>query len=579
MLNPAHKKLYILMIATIVVAIGSLSVGTKLLRGLIINAPDTAPPSFDLPDNPADQDQIFSDTVLKIVDHEVEDSIFDPRDDQKAIINFTINKAADVTLAIYDQDDEEVVTLIDDRNYKKGEYTMKWNGEDMFGDIVDDDEYEYRLSVRDENDSDRAKGRIFVNRGYEQDEEETADPRLKNVYVTKDEFDPGLEKNYLVFTLTADADVRGQLLDNHGNEIYEFTNEDGLTAGTYAIKLDESELSGNGNTPITYHLSAQNGRYNDEQEGTVRIKEEDENTSSKPNIFKDYSDGIPFQPSGQNRMSVSFKIDREAEMTLEIRDGDFVVNTVTEDMELPEGSHTLYWDGTDSDGDMVSSGVYQYKLIAANNRGRDTEKGNFSVETTGKGGLGTLENCGGFNDVGREYHYCEAVKWAKDQGIVEGFGDGSFKPDEPVTRAQAVKMILETFKVNMVEGRGQNLGFSDVSRYLWYTDYIKTALSLGIVHGYQDGTFRPDQFVLRAEGYIILLNTARVKDNVVIPTQLYGQPYYDVPNNQSTRWFITEAWFAKEHQLTDSEDYFYPLDNMSRGEMADMLYRYDKAGL
>lgn len=571
------NKHYLLLIVLIVVIIGALPLG-GMLRGVIFTVPgdqDSNPPDFNLPSENNDQ----SGSDLRIVDHEVKNSIFDPYDDQEAEITFTINKDARMTLEIRDEDNEEVVTVIDNRSYDAGEYTVNWDGDDRFGDTVDEGEYEYRLIARIGEESDREEGKIYVRKGFEPDEEdETADPRLKNVYVTKDEFDPDLEKNFIVFTLTADADVRGQIFDRDDKEVYEFIDENDMVPGTYSIKLDEDELSGEDNN-LTYTLYASNSRDSDKHEGEIRINQESENRSNKPNIFKDFSNGTPFKPGPQNKLAVSFKLDKEAEVTLEIRDGEFVIDVPVDDMELEEGSHTLYWDGRDKDNDVVGTGSYQYKLLAGNFKGRDTEWGNFSIETSGKNSGGdSFQNCAGFSDVDSSHRYCDAIKWAKDNGVVEGFQDGSFKPDVTVSRAEAVKMILETFKVNTISGRGDNLGFSDVGRYEWYTDYIKSALSLGIVRGYEDGTFRPNRQVLRAEGFIIMLNTARAKDGVIIPSQFYGQPYYDVPNNESTRWFINEAWFAQEHDLSDSEDYLYPLSYMTRGEMADMLHRYDQAG-
>ena len=67
-------------------------------------------------------------------------------------------------------------------------------------------------------------------------------------------------------------------------------------------------------------------------------------------------------------------------------------------------------------------------------------------------------------------------------------------------------------------------------------------------------------------------------DGIIVPTNTYGQPYVDTPNEPDTKWYLSLVWYAKEHNLTDNQSYFYPDYGMTRGEMADMLYRYDQAG-
>ena len=74
----------------------------------------------------------------------------------------------------------------------------------------------------------------------------------------------------------------------------------------------------------------------------------------------------------------------------------------------------------------------------------------------------------------------------------------------------------------------------------------------------------------------MLLNTGKAKDNLIIPTNNIGQPYYDTPNTPENKWFISYAWFSKAYSLIDNDFYFYPSQYMTRAEMADMLYRYHK---
>lgn len=516
-------------------------------------------------------------TSLDIVDHEVDNSVFDPWDDQQAEINFTINKAAKVTVEILENNNKEVKTIIDGRQYdQSGNYSVKWDGRDKFGDIVDDDTYTYRVSAESGAEFEYVKGDVIVNRGYENIDSDTVSPSFKRFYVTKEEYDPNFkEKNYVVFTLTAESDVKGVVYDNFGKEIYTYIDEDNLSTGTHTVQLDYDRLAGQTGI-LNVRLNASNAKGNDTISQDVKIVEEDDNNSKKPNIFKDYSDGTPFKPQ-KGHLAINFYTDRDSEVTVEIRDGDFVVATVVDAVELSEGSHTVYWDGRDKFGEIASDGIYQYKILAGNFQGRDTEKGNFSIEASADANP-VGQTCAGFSDVSKSYHYCDAIKWAKAHDVVSGFQDGTFKPESAVTRVQALKMILEAMDVKIISNGGQNLGFPDTYKYDWYADYLRTGLALGVVNGYPDKSFRPNNYVLRAEGLVMALNTARSKGEIVIPTMNYGQPYFDTPNTKDTNWYINHAWFAQQYDLTDNDNFLYPADIMTRGEMADLLYRYSQSG-
>jgi hypothetical protein len=102
-----------------------------------------------------------------------------------------------------------------------------------------------------------------------------------------------------------------------------------------------------------------------------------------------------------------------------------------------------------------------------------------------------------FTDVAPGSTYYTYIESAHQHGVIGGYPDGHFRPNNPVTRAQVAKMV--------VLGRGWPLvtptspTFTDVPSSHWAFSFIETATSHGVVSGFDDGLFRPDQPVSRAQ--------------------------------------------------------------------------------
>lgn len=158
----------------------------------------------------------------------------------------------------------------------------------------------------------------------------------------------------------------------------------------------------------------------------------------------------------------------------------------------------------------------------------------------------------------------EAIMYLVDAGVVNGYPDGTFRPNNTVSRVEALKFIFEGIKEALNEG---NLPFNDVSESDWYAKYLYTAYSKGVVNGYSDGRFKPAQTVNKAEFYKILFNGMGVDVN----PNITEQPFLDVATDD---WFAPYAAYAKDLGIIDpSVKYLQASQGMSRGEVADAIYR------
>lgn len=93
-------------------------------------------------------------------------------------------------------------------------------------------------------------------------------------------------------------------------------------------------------------------------------------------------------------------------------------------------------------------------------------------------------------------HWAEGVidKWSS-AGVVNGYSDGTFLPDNNITRAELAKVISTARQYTGTA----DINFSDVSADDWYADSLAKCVAQGVIGGYEDGTFRPDNNVTREE--------------------------------------------------------------------------------
>ena len=170
---------------------------------------------------------------------------------------------------------------------------------------------------------------------------------------------------------------------------------------------------------------------------------------------------------------------------------------------------------------------------------------------------------GGFSDTYNHYSM-EAVKYLYDKKIINGYGDGTFRPDNFVTRAEFAKMICAAF---LIEGDNE-VSFSDVNKSDWYHDSITNLASHGILLG--DGTFfRPNELIMRQDATLIISRILSYfgfeyeKDSTSFADDAYISDY--AADSVSK---MKNAGIVVGNGLN-----FNPLSDITRGEAAVLVYR------
>ena len=152
-----------------------------------------------------------------------------------------------------------------------------------------------------------------------------------------------------------------------------------------------------------------------------------------------------------------------------------------------------------------------------------------------------------FSDVAKSHWAANYIGYMQQFGIITGYADGSFRPDASVTRAEFAA-IASRFE-RLTEG---TKSFSDVPSSHWAAKYINFAATRGWVNGYADGTFRPNNSITRAEVAAVTCRLLeRNADQSYIRSHLSElRAFTDVNESHWAYWYTIEA--ANGHDYTKS---------------------------
>ncbi|HET7578166.1 MAG TPA: S-layer homology domain-containing protein, partial [Bacillales bacterium] len=169
----------------------------------------------------------------------------------------------------------------------------------------------------------------------------------------------------------------------------------------------------------------------------------------------------------------------------------------------------------------------------------------------------------GFSDFNqKDWGYSE-VHYLVGKGVLEGYPDGTFKPDKAIKRKEAATMIGRVFDLN---GEKRKTEFPDVDRYDYASGYIQSGADNGYITGYPDHTFRPNQSMQRDEMAYLVSRAFSLKDvNKFLP-------YTDVIQNKDNYIPINKVTTAGINNGYE-DGTFRPDKNISRREFSIMVAR------
>ena len=161
-----------------------------------------------------------------------------------------------------------------------------------------------------------------------------------------------------------------------------------------------------------------------------------------------------------------------------------------------------------------------------------------------------------FSDVSADKWYNNAVSTLSRMGVIGGYADDTFRPDAPISRAEFAKIAVSFTQNN---GSAVYNYFTDVKTTDWFATYVTAAKDAGLIEGYSDGSFKPESKITRAEACAIVNRTLgrkpskahmKISDRIDWPdvqtTDWFYEAIMDATNSHTcTMGDRVETWTGK----------------------------------
>lgn len=333
-----------------------------------------------------------------------------------------------------------------------------------------------------------------------------------------------------------------------------------LNAGSYKLVIENEnvDFQGEAVVPITI---------NKVDLSTIKVSAE------KPKKFIGHNDGvinatITFVPKGTEVAALGLKYQSGTD-----ENGEPVWEA------LPAAAKVTVKDASGKEvTKLEDEGIYTIEIAAAD----DDAALNYTFPTEVSITVADEANLKFADNVDSSAWYYNEVNKAAELGLMNGYADTAlFGPNDTITRAQVAQVLFNMAggraDMDLPEGSYNEISgyasFGDVNGKMWYGKAIAWAKAAGIVTGYGDGTFAPENNITREEFATMLARYAQKYGNYTAGSAADFAEYGDASAVDS--WAAEYvAWAVKGGYMGKNTNVLTPLANMTRAEAAAMVVRY-----
>lgn len=173
------------------------------------------------------------------------------------------------------------------------------------------------------------------------------------------------------------------------------------------------------------------------------------------------------------------------------------------------------------------------------------------------------ENSLKFTDLNETHWSYESIEKLVKAGYINGYPDGTFKPEGYITRAELVKIANQIFKYTE---KLETTDFTDISSNEWYYENVLIAQKAGYINGYPDGTFKPNDLISREE-------ISKILDTI---NNFVKLPFNNEPADYVSPWAVESVnkVLSNRIMLLNQNNNFRATEKATRAEACDALAKF-----
>jgi flagellar hook assembly protein FlgD len=375
---------------------------------------------------------------------------FNPDDNEDTTLEYTLDECADITIEVYDDNDDYIDRLKDGVNQCAGDFSVIWDGEDDNNNMADDGVYTFKIWAENSAGDDYATADTEVDTSG--GSSSGNGPNITSVTVDPDIFDPTEETTYLQFRLDECADATVKVVDDNNDTVKTFLSNNEICSGTHRYSWNGKDTSNDYVNDGMYEfvITVDNNDGDDSARADVEVDSSGSNsTSPRCSDYEDVSETNPYCDA---------------------------ITYVTN-----EGIFSGYSDST-------------FKPYQAINRAETTKVILIGFDYTIMASDGTKL---GFKDVIANAWYMSYLRTAKHYGIIKGYPDNTFRPANTVNRVELLKLFLETADVNVPACSYKP--YNDTPLNEWYVKYVCYAQTYNLMDADVYNNFNPGAPMTRGD--------------------------------------------------------------------------------
>jgi flagellar hook assembly protein FlgD len=386
---------------------------------------------------------------------------FDPGAGEKTYVVFTTTSESDVTVKIYDEDDEEVNKLYNKKDVDPGTYIVAWDGEDEDNENLPEGDYTYEIKVKNSEGSNEEEGKIEI-----EDDDEWV--KVSNIYKDRTSpivFEPKDDDDEMEFEFKISKDAYTTVAVYDAGKLIATVYEGELEDGSHDIDWDGVDRDGDivDDGVYDYKITTENNQGESKEDGKFQVKDSKKSDKKDPtNKCAGFKDVFETNPACD---AIEW----------------------TEENNIFEG----YAGGEFKPAQPINR-VEALKVILLTL--------DFNIMSDNGSSLG-------YYDVTPGSWYMKYVRTAKTNGVAKGYIDGSFKPNKQIIKAEALVMLLRAaeIKSDLVVPSCNVNPYKDVAKNAWHTDAICYAKYDNLTND-SGSYFNPKEKFARADMAQLLYN-------------------------------------------------------------------------